>query len=80
MEFLKVTIFPSSKLIQKKVYVVKNLVISLLGKPAIFKFGLVSSVDKIQTDSDWRSKFPKLFHGLRTMESETKIRLDDCIC
>ena len=38
--------------------------------------GLLSSIDEIQIDTDWRSEFPKLLRGLGTMESEARIILD----
>ena len=72
----EVTISTNSKSVQEKLYVVKNLVTPLLGKPAISKLGLLNSIDEIQVDTDWRSEFPRLFRGLGTMESEARIILD----
>ena len=72
----EVTISTNSKSVQAKLYVVENLVTPLLGKPAIYKLGLLNSIGKIQVDTDWRSEFPKLFRTLGTMESEARIIID----
>ena len=77
MKFSETTISTSSRSVPKQVHIVMNLVTPLLGKPAIFKPGLSSSIDKIQTDTNWRPEFPKLFFGLGTIKLEAKIILDD---
>lgn len=72
----RVSMTLGDKTINEVVYVVKGLVTPLLGKPAISKLNLIQFMATVSTDSDWMKKFPALFRGLGTMDSEVHITME----
>ena len=56
-------------------YLIKNLVTPLLGKPAIARLGLIQFIQEVAPvdNSDWIHRFPTLFQGLGPMANEVKI-------
>ena len=71
-----------SKVITDKFYVIDNLKTPLLGLTGINKLEIVKRIGEISTPKQgekakWIKKFPKLFHGLGTMNRTYKIKLDN---
>ena len=64
--------------VTQEVYIVKNLMTPLLGKPAIAGLRMIEFTDSISVEP-WKEKFPNLFTGLGTMKTAVKIALKkDC--
>ena len=57
------------------VYVIEDLVTPLLGKPALSGLQVITFVGEIVSKQEWTTKFPKLFTGLGSMDTEVKIEL-----
>eukprot|EP00118_Oscarella_pearsei_P023104 m.272463 g.272463 ORF g.272463 m.272463 type:complete len:1311 (+) comp40563_c0_seq3:40-3972(+) len=67
-----------STVIQETVYVVKNLRLPLLGRPAIEKLGILRRVDSLENDcAEIQEKYPRLFTGLGKLKEEYKIAMKD---
>ena len=58
-------------------YVIEDLVTPLLGKPALSGLQVITFVGEIVSKQEWTTKFPKLFTGLGSMDTEVKIELRD---
>ena len=60
---------------EQQIYVVEGLHTPLLGRPAIEALNLVSRLDEVHTEGNYREEFPQLFQGLGHMDGEYRIEL-----
>ena len=69
------TIGKQDKEVEETVYVVKNLLHPLIGRPAIEGLNLVTKVDLVRTTEDITAQFPELFRGLVKLKGEHIIHI-----
>ena len=50
------------------IYVVKDLVTPLLGKPALKKLNVINFIEEVSSMENWKEQYPQLFKGLGTMK------------
>ena len=67
---------------RQDVYVVANLVMPLMGLPALIKLNLIQQVASVQEmkpekSHQYRAMFPKVFSGLGKLQGNYKIKLKE---
>lgn len=79
---MKAHIKTERKEARENVYVVANLVMPLMGLPALIKLNLIQQVASVQEEKQekshqYRAMFPKVFSGLGKLQGSYKIKLKD---
>ena len=71
----KATLKYGDREVTEDIYVVRRLRRALLGRPAIESLGLLCRVNAVQSKSELKQRFLKLFNGLGKLEGEYRIQL-----